>query len=98
MVVVVMVGVAVQVVAVDSQSTGHHHTLDRTAALFLADGRAAIVSVRFQLRSKQSAHLCHMLVVVHVAVPLVPAQLPLGGADGRRTRPVAGDGGDGRRG
>lgn len=48
--------------------------------------------VYLQLCNKQSAHLCHMLVVVHVAVPLVPAQLPLGGADGRRTCPVAGDG------
>lgn len=88
-----MVGMAVQVVAVDSHSTGHHHTLNGAPALVLGDRRAAIISIRFQLRSKQSADLCHMLAVVHVAVPLVPAQLPLGGADGRRTCPLAGDGG-----
>lgn len=51
--------------------------------------------LHLQLSSKQSAHLCHVLVVVHVAVPLLPTQLPLGGADGRRARPVAWDGGQG---
>lgn len=64
--------------------------------LFTRETTNECFSVYSQLCSKQSAHLCHMLVVVHVTVPLVPAQLPLGGADGRRTRPVAGDGGDGR--
>lgn len=88
-----VVGMAVQVIAVDSQSAGHHHALDGAPAPVLGDGGAAVVSVRFQLCGKQSAHLCHMLVVIHVAVPLVPAQLPLGGADGRRTCPVVGDGG-----
>lgn len=46
-----------------------------------------------QLCSKQSAHLCHMLIVIHVAVTLVPTQLSLRGAYGRRTCPVIGDGG-----
>lgn len=44
---VVVVSVAVQVVAVDSQSTGHHHTPDGAPAAVLRNGRAAVVSVRF---------------------------------------------------
>lgn len=50
-----------------------------------------------QLRGKQSTHLCHVLVFIHVAVPLITTQLPLSGADGRRTRPVAGGGRGGGR-
>ena len=43
----VVVGVAVQVVAVDSQSAGHHHALDGAPAPVLDDGSAAVVSMRF---------------------------------------------------
>ncbi len=43
----VVVGMAVQVVAMDSKSTGHHHTLGGAPASVLRDGRAAVVSVRF---------------------------------------------------
>ena len=43
----VVVGVAVQVVAVNSQSAGHHHALNGASAAVLGDGRAAVVSVRF---------------------------------------------------
>lgn len=43
----VMVGVTVQVVAVDSQSTGNHHTFNWAPASVLRDGRAAIVSIGF---------------------------------------------------
>lgn len=47
MVVVLMVGVVVQVVAMDSQSAGHHHTLDRAPAPVLGgDVGAAVVSIR----------------------------------------------------
>lgn len=46
-VVVVMVGMAVKVVAVDSQSAGHHHALDGAPALVLGHGRAAVVSIGF---------------------------------------------------
>lgn len=49
------------------------------------------VFVHSQFCSEQSAHLCHVLIVVHVTVYLVPTQLPLGGADRRRASPVAGD-------
>lgn len=49
-VVVLMVGVVVQVVAMDSQSAGHHHTLDRAPAPVLGgdvgDVGAAVVSIR----------------------------------------------------
>lgn len=50
----VVVGVAVQVVAVDSQSTGHHHTLDGAPALVLGDRRAAIISIRFPGKQKET--------------------------------------------
>lgn len=83
---------AVHVVARHTQSTGHHHTFDGAPAAVLGARRAAIIPVRFQLRGKQSTHLCHVLVFIHVAVPLITTQLPLSGADGRRTRPVAGGG------
>lgn len=53
----VVVGVAVQVVAVDSQSTGHHHTLDGASAAVLGNGRAAVVSIRFPAeRREREAH------------------------------------------
>lgn len=52
---VVVVGVAVQVVAVDSQSTGHHHTPDGAPAAVLRNGGAAVVSVRFPETQKQKS-------------------------------------------
>lgn len=48
-----VVGVAVQVVAVDSQSTGHHHTLNRAPAAVLGDRGAAVVSIRFPEKRRQ---------------------------------------------
>lgn len=49
----VVVGMAVQVVAVDSQSTGHHHTLNGAPAAVLGDGRAAVVSIRFPVQQRE---------------------------------------------
>lgn len=49
----VVVGMAVQVVAVDSQGAGHHHTLDGATAAVLGNRRAAIVSVRFPGEQRQ---------------------------------------------
>lgn len=51
-----------------------------------------LLHLYLQLSGKESAHLCHVLVVIHVAVPLVPTQFPLGGADWWRACPVARDG------
>lgn len=44
---------AVQVVAVNSQSTGHHHTLDGAPASVLGDRGAAVVSIRFPGEQRQ---------------------------------------------
>lgn len=52
--VMVVVGMAVQVVAVDSQTTRHHHTLYGAPALVLGDGRAAIISVRFPVKQRET--------------------------------------------
>lgn len=40
-------GVAVQMVAWNSQSTRHHHALNGAPAAVLGAGRAAVVPVRF---------------------------------------------------
>lgn len=55
----VMVGVAVQVVAMDSQSAGHHHTLNGAPAAVLGEGRAAVVSVGFpgKQRGRQEVNI-----------------------------------------
>lgn len=42
-----VVGMAEQVVAVDSKRAGHHHTLNGAPAAVLGEGRAAVVSIRF---------------------------------------------------
>lgn len=47
-----VVGMAVQVVAVDSQSAGHHHTLNWAPAAVLGDRRAAVVSIRFPKKQR----------------------------------------------
>lgn len=64
-----VVGVTVQVVAVDSQAAGHHHAFDGAPAPVLRDGRAAIVSIRFpgewrEERKRQRATLIHTRVGV----------------------------------
>lgn len=46
------VGVAVQVVAVDSQSTRYPYTLNGAPALILRDRRAAIISIRFPRKQR----------------------------------------------
>lgn len=68
-----VVGMAIQVVAVDSKSTGHHHTLDRAPALVLGHGRAAVVSIRFPEEHRQTeAHqftlnigFCSFYISIH---------------------------------
>lgn len=85
-----VVVVAIQVVGLDSQRTRHHNALTGTPPMVLNNRGAAIVCW-LQLCNKKPTDLSHVLVVIHVAVSLVPTQLPLGGADGRRTSPVAGD-------
>lgn len=49
---------AVQVVAMDSESTGHHHTPDGAPAAVLGNGRAAVVSVRFPKTQRNLTGLC----------------------------------------
>lgn len=50
--VVMVVGMAVQVIAMDPQSAGYHHTLNGAPAPVLGDGRAAVVSVRFPVKQR----------------------------------------------
>lgn len=62
----VVVGMAVQVVAVDSQSAGHHHTLNGAPAPVLDDGRAAVVSMRFpgeQRKREAETERCTLIYV-----------------------------------
>lgn len=65
----VVVGMAVQVVAVDSQSAGHHHALDGAPAPVLGHGRAAVVSIRFageQMEREGHIHLTCTLGCVFI--------------------------------
>jgi len=66
---VVVVGVAVQVVAMDSQAARHHHALDWAPAPVLRDGRAAVVSIRLPGEQRRKVNVtCQWVVFLFVII------------------------------